>query len=481
MPYDQPSLPEDRSAELSVVGGVLYVCTDRGNNHFFDEIAETVGVADFYSGKLADIWASMAVLSEKGISISALTILEHIRSTGTWVHKEKPNEALAYALECAPSSMEIRDYAGLVARVAARRRLAIAGQEISSLAEQPGHDKGVSTIYSQARDLLDGAEDARRKTGDWISAADAVTAELDELDEHLKLGRPRGLSTGISKLDDKIGGLHRGDLMVIGGASSMGKTALALNICMGAARTEEAKVALFSQEMTKQQLAWRAAAQEARRIGAGKVEYQSLRNGQMDQTDIATLRAGLASMPTTLAWNMTRGLTFQDVRSALRKAKRKLGSIDVVCLDYLQIMQIASSREKTRAQAIGEVTMGLKKLAGDENCAMIVLSQLSRLKGRDDKRPTLDDLRESGAIEQDADCVLFAYREEYYLERSQPDWNKTAAWQEWNVEMEAARGRMDVIVGKQRMGPIGTVNLHFEKETDLIVDDEKFLDDGGMF
>ncbi len=482
MAYDPPAaLPEERSAELSVVGGVLYTCQERGNNHFFDEVSETVGEADFHESQLATIWAAMSVIADKGISISAPTVLENIKSTGLWVHNEKPNEVLALALEFAPSSMEIRDYAGLVSRVAARRRLALAGQEITSLAQQPGHAKGVSTIYSQARDLLDGAEDARRQTGDWEGAFDAVGDELKDLEAHLEHGRPRGMSTGISKLDDKIGGLHRGDITVIGGASSMGKTALALNLCMGAARTEGANVCLFSQEMTKQQLAWRAASQEARRTGKGKVEYQALRNGQMDQTDIAVLRAGLETVPRSLVWNMTRGLTFQDVRSALRKAKRKLGSLDVVCIDYLQIMSIASSREKTRAQAIGDVTMGLKKLAGDENCHVVVLSQLSRLKGREDKRPALDDLRESGAIEQDADCVLFAYREEYYLERSQPDWNKETAYREWQIEMERARGRLDVIVAKQRMGPIGVVDLYFEKETDLIVDDARFLDDGGMF
>lgn len=481
MPYsDGPRLPEDRSAELSVVGGVLFMCVERGNNQLFDEIAETVAETDFYDGELASVWAAMTALAAKGIVISAPTLLENIKSNGTWVHNSKANEVLATALEFAPSSMEVRDYAGLVARVAARRRLALAGQEISAMAEQPGHDKGVSSIYSEARDLLDGAEDARRQTGDWEGAFDAVSEELVELEKYMETGRPRGISTGISKLDDKIGGLHRGDVTVIGGASSMGKTALALNLCMGAARTDGAKVALFSQEMTKQQLAWRAAAQEARRIGAGKVEYQKLRNGYMDSHELAVLKAGIKTLPKSLVWNMTRGLTFQDIRSALRKAKRKLGALDVVCIDYLQIMSIASSREKTRAQAIGDVTMGLKKIAGDEDCHILVLSQLSRLKGRDDKRPTLDDLRESGAIEQDADCVLFAYREEYYLERSEPHWEKKAAWDEWNLQIQACKGRMDVIVAKQRMGPIGAVSLHFEKETDLILDDERMIEEGGM-
>lgn len=349
------------------------------------------------------------------------------------------------------------------------------------MAEQPGHDKGVSTIYSQARDVLDSAEDARQVTGDWEGAFEAVSDELDVLEEHMQTGRPRGLSTGISKLDDKIGGLHRGDITVIGGASSMGKTALALNLCLGAARTEGLNVALFSQEMTKSQLAWRAAAQEARRVGAGKVEYQKLRNGNMDQHELAVLREGLKTVPKNLVWNMTRGLSFQDVRSALRKAKRKLGSLDVVCIDYLQIMNIHSDRDVTTARAIGEITTGLKKLAGDENCALILLSQLKRIDHRPDKRPMMTDLKESGAIENDADCILLAYREDYYLERSEPHWEKTAAWNEWNLEFQACKNRLDVIVGKQRMGPIGTINLHFEKETDLIVDDEKFLDDGGMF
>ena len=290
-----------------------------------------------------------------------------------------------------------------------------------------------------------------------------------------------GMGCGITKLDEKLGGFHRGDLYVIGGASSMGKTALAMNICTGLAKIGDAKVALFSQEMSRDQLAWRLAAAQARRLGIGAVEYQKMRTGQLGQNEIAILKEGMKGVPRNFVWNCARGLTFQDVRASIRKAKRKLGGIDVVCIDYLQIMNIRGSRDKTKAEAIGEVTMSLKKLAGDEGLAVILLSQLSRLKNREDKRPQLDDLRESGAIEQDADVVLMAYREEYYLKRREPEFHKAAAWSEWNIEYQAARGKFQAIVAKQRMGGIGPVELFFEMQTDVIVDDKALLTEEELF
>ena len=475
--------PNDMAAEMYVLGGVLHVCSKRGNNGFFDEVAEIVSTEDFYNAPIQTLWAAMWSLAEKGIVVTRSTVTENIRSTGVWTHAQGLSEALDLVIdEASFISFEVFDYSKLVARLAARRRLAFAGQEIEALALQPGHDGSSDRIYQEARERLDEAEALRQNTGEWESAAEAVADEIADLEKHMLDGRPRGLSTGISKLDDWLGGLHRGDLYVIGGASSMGKTALATNICIGAAKAENARVALFSQEMTRQQLAWRLAAGEARRTGKGKVEYQAMRNGSLGMNELAILRSGVETLPKSLFWNCARGLTFADIRAGLRKAKRQLGGLDVVCLDYLQIMSIASGRDKTRAQALGEVTMGLKKIAGDEDCAVIVLSQLSRgLNLRDNKRPIMSDLRESGAIEQDADTILFAYREEYYLKQDEPPFDHVDRWKDWNALYMAALGKFDVIVGKQRMGKVGTVQLHFEKETDLIVDDEKLIDDGGMF
>ena len=483
MAYDgqsAPDLPHSLDAELSVIGGLLYWCAELGNNDYFDEMAEIVSAIDFYYPETETFFAAAASLNQRAIIISPQTILENINSTGVWTAKTKPNEIIANAFDFISKS-EVKDFAGLVARQAERRRLILAGYAIVDHAQQPGHDKGTTAIYSRALEIVEEAQDAKRDTGLWLNARETVLQEIDNLEKVAAAGRPTGISTGISFLDNKIGGLHRGDLLVIGGASSMGKTATALNICLGAARTDDAVVALFSQEMTKEQLAWRAASSQARLSGMGKVEYQSLRNGAMGQNELAILRAGAQKLPEKLLWNMARGATFQDVRSAIRRAKRLHGRIDVVCIDYLQIMSIPSTREKTRAQAIADVTMGLKKLAGDENCAMILLSQLSRLRD-DDKRPQLHHLRESGAIEQDADSVIFTYREDYYIERREPAFEMKEAWQTWNMELSQVRGRLDLIVAKQRMGPIGPVSVYFEKETDLIVDTEKMIfDEGDMF
>ncbi|MEL6239019.1 MAG: DnaB-like helicase C-terminal domain-containing protein, partial [Pseudomonadota bacterium] len=290
-----------------------------------------------------------------------------------------------------------------------------------------------------------------------------------------------GMSTGLSKLDDMLGGLHRGDLYVIGGASSMGKTALAVNIAFGAARSEGRRVVLFSQEMTRQQLAWRVMSNQARRSGCGKVAYQALRNGSIGQNEYAILKAGAEHLPKSVKWNTARGLSVDDVKAGVRAASKSLGGIDVIVIDYLQILEIEQRKGSNRAADIQHATMQMKKLAGDMDACIVLLSQLKRLDHREDKRPLLSDLRESGGIEQDADTVLLAHREDYYLERSEPPWEPKDKHTEWWVKMQNAQGKLDVYVPKQRMGPIGLVQLHFEKETDLIVDEAAQIDDEDGF
>jgi replicative DNA helicase len=474
--------PSDIATEKYVLGGVLHVSARRGNNEFYYELSEQITSDDFFSPPCLTIWSAMKAVAEKGIVVTRQTVTENIKSSGVWVHDQPLTEVMDILIDDASFiAFEIVDYAKLLHRLGSRRRLAFVGQEIEAMALQPGHDGSVSKIFSEARSRLDEAEAVKQNVGEWETAAEATMDEVDQLERQMNEGITPGISTGISKLDDKTGGLHRGDLVVIAGASSMGKTALAMNICVGAARTDGARVALFSQEMTRKQMAWRLASSEARRHGHGKVAYQDLRNGQIGQNQLGILRAGTQHIPKTLDWNTARGLTLADLKSALRRAKQKLGALDVICIDYLQILGIETARGQTKADAIGQITMSLKKIAGEEDCVVVLLSQLKRgIDDRDNKRPRLSDLRESGSIEQDADSVIFAYRDDYYIEREEPAFNHKD-YPDWLADMEKVRGKLDAIIGKQRMGPIGPVSLFFEKETDLILDDEKLIDDGGMF
>jgi len=473
LPKDPPS---NVPAEAAVIGSILY------DNENYHRVAAMLRPSDFFQPAHEEIYDSIVDVIEAGHVADGVTMRQEFENMDRL--KQVGGAAyLAELLDSAAFGPEVSDYARIIVDTSMRRQLMDISAELLLRAENFDRDQSTRDSLSDGIQRIESLMlRSSTERDNWDFAEEAVEEELQSLRENMETGRVLGMTTGISKLDDQIGGFHKGDLYVIGGASSMGKTALAMNICTGLAHTGEQRVALFSQEMSKEQLAWRLAAAQARRMGFGAVEYQKLRRGQIGMNEMAILEQGWKSLPRErYAWNYTRGLTFQDVRASIRKAKRKMGGVDVVCIDYLQIMNIKAGRDKTRAEAIGDVTMGLKKLAGDEGFAVILLSQLSRLKGRDDKRPQLDDLRESGSIEQDADGVIMAYREDYYIKRREPEYHKAGAWNDWNIEYQAAKGKFQAVIAKQRMGPIGSVDLHFEMQTDVIIDDKNLLTDEGLF
>ena len=284
-----------------------------------------------------------------------------------------------------------------------------------------------------------------------------------------------GISTGLRDLDSRMGGLQRSDLVVLAGRPSMGKTALVTNIAFNIANARwkswEAKphldkddkehdggvVAFFSLEMSAEQLATRILSEQA------EVQSEKIRRGLISEQEFKTLvevTQRMSQIP--LHIDQTGGITIAQLAARARKLKRQKG-LDVLIVDYLQLLSGSGrSSQANRVQEITEITTGLKALAKELHVPIIALSQLSRqVEQRDDKRPQLSDLRESGSIEQDADVVMFVYREEYYVERTKPN-EGTAEFQEWQQKMAMVAGKAEVIVGKQRHGPVGTVQLGFE-------------------
>jgi replicative DNA helicase len=283
-------------------------------------------------------------------------------------------------------------------------------------------------------------------------------------------GDMAGISTGLKDLDGKLGGLHNSDLLIIAGRPSMGKTSLATNIAYNIAkaykkgiRTDGSEgavsggvVGFFSLEMSAEQLASRILSE------AAEVESQRIRSGDMSESEFRRFVEAAKSLESSpLFIDDTAALPISTLSARARRLKRTHG-LDVLIIDYLQLVRPASAKDN-RVNEVSEITQGMKAIAKELDIPVIALSQLSRqVESRDDKRPQLSDLRESGSIEQDADCVMFVYRGEYYKEREKPAEHELEKMASWQAEMEELMGKAEVIIGKQRHGPIGSVDLAFE-------------------
>jgi replicative DNA helicase len=287
-------------------------------------------------------------------------------------------------------------------------------------------------------------------------------------------GKLAGLATRLDDLDQKLGGLHPSDLLILAGRPSMGKTALATNIAFNVARNyrweptpdggrktvDGGVVAFYSLEMSAEQLAMRILAD------ASGVSSDKLRKGEIDASDFGKIRdAAIEIGESPLYIDATGGLSISKLAARARRLKRMEHGLDLIVVDYLQLVTTGENSQKNRVQEVSEITGGLKALAKELNVPIIALSQLSRqVEQRDDKRPQLSDLRESGSIEQDADCVMFVYRESYYLGRAEPR-EGTEEHLKWQEDMDRLQHQAEVVIGKQRHGPIGIVKLAFDSNT----------------
>lgn len=453
------------AAEAALIGAVLF------DNANFHRMSEFVQADDFSVPAHNSIFTAMTEMIHAGRLADGVTLREHFER-GDRLAEIGGGWYLGDLLEAAAYGLEIDDYARLVADAATRRRLTEVGEQIRTSAQEA--ETGSAAI-AQAHGLIEGVAERFASDSDWVSAQAGATSMIEDLRRSLSEGKPRGLLTGIGKLDTFMGGFRPGDLVVLAGASSMGKTALARNIVFGAAQNA-ARVAFFSQEMTQDQLAMRATSAEARRRGLAVVPYRDLDTGNISRADLDAIGRLPAQLPSGIVVNSASALTTDDVRLKCRSARKRLGGLDLVVVDYLQIMNIPQRNGETRAMAVGRVTQTLKALGKELGCPIVVLSQLARLKGRDNKKPALDDLRDSGAIEQDADKVLFVYREHYYIERAEPPSYDLDAYHQWEMDCAKTRNRVEVHVAKNRMGKIGTVELWIDAGCDLILSDPSELE-----
>ena len=427
--------PNSVEAESSVLGGLLL------DNGAWDRVGDLLVDGDFYRYEHKLIYAAVGALINASKPADVITVFEHLQSQG----KADEVGGLTYLNSLAqyvPSASNIRRYAEIVRERSILRKLVSASDEIATNAFNP-QGKSVATILDEAEQKIFniGEEGSRMKQG--FQAMDALVVELlDRVQEMAENPNDiTGVPTGFYDLDKMTSGFQAGDLIVLAARPSMGKTALAINIAEHVALNEELPVAVFSMEMGASQLAVRI-------VGSiGRIDQGRLRTGKLHDDEWPRLTEAIEKLRNiSLHIDETPGLTPSELRANARRLARQCGKLGLIVVDYLQLMSGSHSDGENRATELGEISRGLKMLAKELQCPVIALSQLNRsVETRTDKRPMMSDLRESGAIEQDADVIMFIYRDDYYHKDSKEP------------------GVAEVIIGKQRNGPTGTVKLAFLK------------------
>ncbi|MEL7546012.1 MAG: replicative DNA helicase [Pseudomonadota bacterium] len=463
--------PHNLAAEAAVIGSILY------DNNAFQRVADLLRPIDFYAPAHAEIFEACQRLIQNGRVADGVTLREQFERDER-LTAIGGAQYLAELLDSAAFGPEVQDYARIIRDLAMRRELINIGAGVQSRALVPDRDNdGTQQVEIAERELFALAERGSSARG-FASFSDALSESIQMAEAAFKRdGKIAGIATLLDDLDHKLGGLHKSDLIILAARPSMGKTSLATNIAYNAASAYRAekqedgtsktvqggKVAFFSLEMSSEQLATRILAE---RTG---INAHRVRQGDLDKHDFETLRETtetLQNLP--LFVDDQGGISVSQLAARARRLHRSTG-IDLIIIDYLQLLTGTSGKaSENRVQEITQITTTLKALAKELNVPVIALSQLSRaVEQRDDKRPQLSDLRESGSIEQDADVVMFIYRESYYLERTEPqsDPNEPASsenWVKWRERMDQVYGTAEVIIGKQRHGPIGRVTLSFD-------------------
>jgi replicative DNA helicase len=457
--------PHNIEAEQALLGALLV------NNDVYDRIAGLVGPDHFFDPVHGRIFSTVAQRIQKNALASPVTIKAFMAD----------DEGLAdigggtYLARLAAASVSVfaaRDYAQLIYDLAIRRDLIAIGEEISRKAASVRVDSEPKDQIVEAEQALYQLGEQGRVDGGFHSFLDAVTEAINVANAaYQRDGGLAGLATGLIDLDKKLGGLHPSDLLILAGRPAMGKTSLATNIAFNVAKAfkkgkradgstgaiDGGVVGFYSLEMSSEQLAARVLSEAAR------VPSDRIRRGDLDESEFRRFVEAAQELETCpLFIDDTPALPISTLAARARRLKRQHG-LDLLIVDYLQLVRPASSKDN-RVNEVAEITQGLKAIAKELEIPVIALSQLSRqVESRDDKRPQLSDLRESGSIEQDADVVMFVFREEYYHERSKPD-EGSADFLAWQQKGSSLHGKAELIIGKQRHGPIGTVDLAFEAE-----------------
>lgn len=458
------TMPHSIEAEQQLLGAILT------NNEIYDRVASIIKSQHFYEPVHARIFEVAAARITKNNLASPVT-LDAFLSDDVGLRELGGSAYLTRLAGAAIAGFAVRDYAQLIYDLAMRRELIRVGDDISARARRADLDQDPKKQIVEAEQSLYALAEEGQSDSGFKSFLSAVTGAVDMANlAYQRDGGLAGISTGLIDLDKKMGGLHPSDLIILAGRPSMGKTSLATNVAFNIAKAyrrgmkpngekgtlDGGVVGFYSLEMSAEQLAARILSE------AAEIPSEQIRKGDMTEGEFRQFVEAAKSLESCpLYIDDTPALPISQLAARARRLKRTHG-LDVLIIDYLQLVRPASAKD-SRVNEVSEITQGMKAIAKELDIPVIALSQLSRqVENRDDKRPQLSDLRESGSIEQDADVVMFVFREEYYKEREKPgdhDLEKMAQWQE---EMERLHGRAEVIIGKQRHGPIGTVDLSFE-------------------
>ena len=446
-------LPNNIEAEQSIIGSILI------SNEIFDEINTFVSSKNFYDPMHQRIFSAIEKLIYSGMLANPITLKNHFEND-----EDKINipEYLVKITKFSTSNRQAIEYSKIVYDLYVKRQLIKLSEEIIDTAKLNDIDKNSQTIIENSEKSLFDLAEKGSFSNTIVKFDEALKLTIDMASTAYKNDEGiAGVPTGLRDLDEKLGGLHKSDLLIIAGRPSMGKTALATNIAFNAAKKfqqdgKKTSVAFFSLEMSSEQLSTRILAEQSR------IKSNDIRRGRIseDQFDkfIETSK-DISELP--LYIDETPAISIAALSNRARRMKRIYG-LDLIVVDYIQLMTAVNSRRDGRVQEISEITQGLKALAKELSVPVLALSQLSRaVEQRDNNKPVLADLRESGSIEQDADVVMFVYREAYYLERKEPR-PATVEYAEWQAKMSEVSNMAEIIVGKQRHGPTGNVFLEFE-------------------
>ena len=449
---DIKELPNNIEAEQSIIGSILL------NNEIFDEINLLINSKNFYDPMHQKIYMAIEKLIYSGMLANPITLKNYFEN-----EKDELNipNYLFKITKFSTSSRQAIEYSKLIYDLYVKRELIKISENIIDTAKSNDLDNdGKSIIENFEKSLFDLAEKG------------SFSSSLVKFDEAMKMTIEMassaykneegivGVPTGLTELDYRLGGLHKSDLLIIAGRPSMGKTALATNIAFNAAKKiqndgRKSTIAFFSLEMSSEQLSTRILAEQSR-IKSNDIRRGKISEEQFDK--FIEISKNISELP--LYIDETPAISIAALSNRARRIKRLYG-LDMVVVDYIQLMKASNFREG-RVQEISEITQGLKALAKELSVPVLALSQLSRaVEHRDDKKPQLSDLRESGSIEQDADVVMFVYREAYYLQGKEPR-PATVEHAEWQAKMNDVSHLAEIIIGKQRHGPTGNVMLEFE-------------------
>jgi replicative DNA helicase len=448
-------------AEQAVLGTIIL------NNEYLNRVIEFLRPNHFYDIAHQKIYAQILHNIDQVQIIANQVTLRQFFESESAVKAVGGASYLPTLLSAASTIIDIADYGRLINDLALKRELVMVGEDIVNDA----YNSDKKTSGTQQIEIAESKLFALADGGDNRSDFRAISVSVKETLDKTIIARQRdshisGVSTGLADLDKILSGMQQSDLIILAGRPSMGKTALGINIAFNSCKflnkdaTQKRAVGFFSLEMSSDQLAARILSMEC------SINATKFRTGQLSETEweaIATRSAEISKMPFFI--DDTPALTISAIRTRARRMVRK-NNLALLVVDYLQLIRGVNSRSaENRVQEVSEITQGLKAIAKEFGIPVLALSQLSRaVEQRQDKRPQLSDLRESGSIEQDADVVAFIFRESYYKERERPTEDKVAEFQKWKADMQGIAHKAEVIIAKQRNGPVGSVDLFFDAE-----------------